>query len=111
MKIKRFGLFKSVNVFMAVFCTGAMVYNYCGVNVLTQDTAQSDYKGNSYSYKIQDDSFCISKNGQSLGNLKSEKKLEFQKSVLPNLNCNAAATAPAAAIAAALQFKLGKTLF
>jgi len=99
MKIKKISLFKSVNVFMAIFCFGAMLYNYCGVNVLTQNKAKSDFNGSSYGYEIQDDLFSISKNGELVGNLQANRKLKFRKSNLPNLTCNAGAIAGAATIA------------
>lgn len=101
MQIKKISLFKSVNLFMALFCLGTWACNYCGVNILTQNKAKSDFNGSSYEYQIQDDLFSIFKNDKLVGKLETDRKLEFQKNSLPNLSCNAAVIGAAGTVAAA----------
>ena len=99
MKVRKIGLFKSVNILMAVFCLSVIAYNYCGVDVLTNCTARSYLNGNLYEYSVQDNLFCISKNDALVGVLKTDRHLELRKSGSINLICNAGAIAAAGTIA------------
>lgn len=98
--VRKLGLFKSVNIIISIFCFVTMLYNYCGVSVLTPNKAKSDFDGSSYLYELKDDFFYISKDGNLVGKLKTGSDFKFQKNSLPNLNCNAAAIGAAGAIAA-----------
>ncbi len=98
-KIKKIGLFKSVNILMTMFCLGAAAYNYCGVDVLTNCTAHSNFGGNLYEYSVKDDSFCVYKNNALVGSLKTNRRLKFRKSGIINFTCNASAIAAAGTIA------------
>ncbi len=100
MKVRKIGLFKSINIFMAVFCFLTMLYNHCSVSVLSPNKAESYFGGSSYLYEINDDFFSISKDGKLVGKLKTGRGFEFQKNNIPNLNCNATAIGAAGAIAA-----------
>lgn len=99
MKLKEVSLFKAVNISMAIFCFGAGIYNYCGVNVLTNNQAESDFNGSIYKYEIQNNSFSISKDNELVGNLNVGRNLEFRKNNFPSLACNAGAIAAAGTIA------------
>lgn len=57
MKVRKIGLFKSVNILMAVLCSATMVYNHCSVSVLSPNKAESYFGGSSYLYEIDDDFF------------------------------------------------------
>ena len=84
-KMRKIGLFKAVNILVAVFCFWTMMYNHCSVSVLSPNKAESYFDGSSYLYEIKDDFFSMSKDGKLVGRLKAGREFEFQKNAYLNL--------------------------
>lgn len=75
---KKFNLFKTINMFMAVFCFCSICMNHIGVNVLNANTATSSINGNDFEYETSDSSLVFKKNGQFNGCLPTDKKLSIK---------------------------------
>lgn len=108
MEVKKINLlFKLVNIFMTVCCLVIAVYNYCGVDILTNCTARSYINGDSYEYSVQDNLFSVSKNNVLVGVLKADRHFELRNSGFINFTCNAGAIAAAGTIAGAVATTAG----
>ena len=75
---RKFNLFKTINMFMAVFCFCSVCMNHIGVNVLNTNTATSSINGNDFEYETSDSSLVFKKNGQFNGCLPTDKKLSIK---------------------------------
>lgn len=80
MKIKKISLFKVVNVFMAVFCTGVMYANHVGVNLLSGEEAISLIGNDVFEYQITENTFSVHKNSNLVGTMPTNKKMKFKSS-------------------------------
>lgn len=83
-------LFKTINVFLAIFCVGVLYANHVDVNILSNESATSSLGDNSFEYENKENSFLFMKNGELVGCLPTNKKMHFS-SYIPNLRCNAVA--------------------
>lgn len=99
MEVKKINLFKLVNIFMTVCCLVTAVYNYCGVDILTNCTARSYLNGDFYEYSVRDNLFAVSKNNVLVGVLEADRHFELRNSGFINFTCNASAIAAAGTIA------------
>ena len=76
---------------MAVFCAGVMCTNYVGVNVLSPIKATSTVNGNVYEYTSENNSFCITKNGELVNRIRANGNVEMKQCNVPFVGCNVAA--------------------
>ncbi len=83
-------MFKFVNGAMALFCAVTMWANHVGVNVLDAEKAVSSYSGNVFEYTSTENSFSAHKNGELIGKIPTNQKMNFNSyGCEPFLRCNA----------------------
>jgi hypothetical protein len=87
MKIKFFNV---VNISMALFCAGAMLFNHCDVNVLSAKKAVSSLNGESFEYFVSDNKFSVTRNGKLVGCIKTDRNFRF-RNFMPSFQCNGVA--------------------
>ncbi len=78
MKVKKISLFYAVNIFMVVFCIGAMCANHTVLNFLNMEEAKCSIGNDIFEYKATENAFSVHKNGNLVGTMPTNKKMQFK---------------------------------